>query len=171
MRARGGRLHHEGERRYRDVESAEQGAVGVGSLVCEAVFQAALNPDFGTIGGNGVQTDRLFIDGCIPLNLFGQNARSEAAREWVTGDRLTNTKIKQTVYNFNIGGELFDLPAGPLAVGTLAGCATQGMTTEDNILRRWAPNRLWNRVRSTIEVTSAAERSLWASSLRSLSHF
>ena len=93
-----------------------QGAVSVGSLVCEAVFQAALNPDFGTISGSGVQTDRLFIDGCIPLNLFGQNARSEAAREWVTGDRITTSKIKQTVYNFNIGGELFDLPAGAIAV-------------------------------------------------------
>jgi len=93
-----------------------QGAVGVGDLVCESVFQAAQNPDFGTISGSGVQTDRLFIDGCIPLNIFGEGARSEAARDWVTGDRLTNTKIKQTVYNFNVGGELFDLPAGALAV-------------------------------------------------------
>jgi len=93
-----------------------QGAVGVGDVVCEAVYQAALDPSFGTISGSGVQTGRLFIDGCVPLNLFGLNARSDAAREWVTGDRLTNTKIKQTVYNFNIGGELFDLPAGPIAV-------------------------------------------------------
>ncbi|MGK7297440.1 MAG: TonB-dependent receptor domain-containing protein, partial [Candidatus Wenzhouxiangella sp. M2_3B_020] len=93
-----------------------QGEVGIGDLVCEAVYQAALDPSFGTISGSGVSTGRLFIDGCIPLNLFGQNARSEAAREWVTADRLTNTKIEQTVYNFNIGGEVFDLPAGPLAV-------------------------------------------------------
>ncbi|MEX2499897.1 MAG: TonB-dependent receptor [Wenzhouxiangellaceae bacterium] len=93
-----------------------QGNVGAGDVVCESVFQAALDPNFGTVGGNGVQSDRLFIDGCIPLNLFGEGARSEAAREWVTGDRLTNTKIQQTVWNFNVGGELFDLPAGPLAV-------------------------------------------------------
>lgn len=93
-----------------------QGNVGVGDLVCDAVYQAALNPDFGTISGSGVSTDRLFIDGCIPLNVFGQNARSEGAREWVTGDRITTSKIEQTVYNFNVGGELFDLPAGPLGV-------------------------------------------------------
>ncbi|MGK7294488.1 MAG: TonB-dependent receptor domain-containing protein, partial [Candidatus Wenzhouxiangella sp. M2_3B_020] len=93
-----------------------QGAVGAGDLVCEAVYQAALDPSFGTISGSGVSSDRLFIDGCIPLNVFGQGVRDEAAREWVTGDRLTETKIKQTVYNFNIGGALFDLPAGALAV-------------------------------------------------------
>jgi len=93
-----------------------QGNVGVGDLVCESVFQAALDPNFGTIGGSGVTSTRLFIDGCVPLNVFGPGARSEAAREWVTGDRLTNTKIEQTVYNVNIGGEVFDLPAGPLAV-------------------------------------------------------
>lgn len=93
-----------------------QGNVGAGDLVCESVYQAALNPDFGTISGSGVSTDRLFIDGCVPLNVFGQNARSEAAREWVTGDRITTSKLEQTVYNFNVGGELFDLPAGPLGV-------------------------------------------------------
>lgn len=92
-----------------------QGNVGAGDLVCEAVFQAALDPSFGTIGGNGVQSDRLFIDGCIPLNLFGPGVRDAAAREWVTGDRLTNTKIKQTVWNFNFGGDLLDLPGGVLA--------------------------------------------------------
>lgn len=93
-----------------------QGNVGVGSLVCESVFQAAQNPNFGTASGSGVATDRLFIDGCIPLNVFGNGVRSEDAREWVTGDRQTNSKINQTVWNFNIGGELFDLPAGALAV-------------------------------------------------------
>jgi outer membrane receptor protein involved in Fe transport len=93
-----------------------QGSVGVGDLVCESVYQAALDPNFGTISGSGVTTTRLFIDGCVPLNLFGQGARSEAAREWVTGDRLTNTKIEQTVYNFNIGGDLIDLPAGALGL-------------------------------------------------------
>jgi len=93
-----------------------QGNVGVGDVVCEAVFQAALDPNFGTIGGSGVQTDRLFIDGCVPLDVFGLGAADPRAREWVTGDRLTNAKITQTVWNANIGGELFDLPGGALAV-------------------------------------------------------
>jgi len=97
-------------------EIGGQGAVGAGDLVCESVFQAALDPTFGTVSGNGVATDRLFIDGCIPLNLFGQGVRNEAAREWVTADRLTVAKIKQTVWNANIGGDLFDLPGGALAV-------------------------------------------------------
>jgi len=93
-----------------------QGQVGVGTIVCEAVFQAALNPDFGFEGSQGTQdSQRPFIDGCVPLNLFGEGARSEAAREWVTGDRITRAKIKQTVWNANIGGDLFDLPAGAVA--------------------------------------------------------
>lgn len=92
-----------------------QGNVGVGDLVCESVFQAALDPTFGTIGGSGVTTDRLFIDGCVPLNLFGNGVADPRARDWVTGDRLTNAKITQAVWNANLGGDLFDLPAGPVA--------------------------------------------------------
>jgi len=93
-----------------------QGAVGVGSIICDAVFQAALDPNFGREGSQGAADgDRPFIDGCVPLNLFGEGARSEVAREWVTGDRITRAKIKQTVFNANIGGELFDLPGGAVA--------------------------------------------------------
>ena len=93
-----------------------QGAVGVGDLVCESVYQAALDPNFGTISGSGLITEnRPFVDGCVPLNLFGQGARSEAAREWVTGDQINVAKIKQTVFNFNVGGDLFDVPAGAVA--------------------------------------------------------
>jgi len=94
-----------------------QGLVDEGSLVCDAVFQALLDPTFGTIGGNGVATEnRPFVDGCVPLNIFGEGVRSEAAREWVTGDQINVAKIKQTVYNFNVGGGLIDLPGGTLSV-------------------------------------------------------
>jgi len=94
-----------------------QGAVGAGDLVCESVFQAALDPNFGTISGNGIATEnRPFVDGCVPLNIFGEGARSEAAREWVTGDQINTGKIKQTVWNFNVGGEVINLPGGPMAI-------------------------------------------------------
>lgn len=86
----------------------------VGDIICEAVFQAALDPGFGTVSGDPAD-GRPFVDGCVPLNLFGEGARSEAAREWVTGDLQSTSKIKQTVYNFNIGTELFNLPAGAVA--------------------------------------------------------
>jgi len=93
-----------------------QGEVGVGDIICKAVFEAALDPTFGREGSQGTLDDqRPFVDGCVPLNLFGEGVRSEAARDWVTGDRITKAKIKQTVFNANIGGELFDLPAGAVA--------------------------------------------------------
>jgi iron complex outermembrane recepter protein len=80
-----------------------------GDIICEAVYQAALA---GGVSG----FDAPFINGCAPLNLFGEGVRSDLARDWVTGDLTTNTDIQQTVYNFNLGGELFDLPGGALAM-------------------------------------------------------
>ncbi len=88
---------------------------GVGDIVCESVYQAALGNITG-VSGNGVTDEDLpFVQGCVPLNLFGQGARTEAARQWVTGRQLTGTDIEQTIYNINFGGELLELPAGPLA--------------------------------------------------------
>ncbi len=93
-----------------------QGQVGVGSLVCEAVFQAALDPNFGRETGAGAaSTNRTFVDGCIPLNLFGEGIRSDAARDWVTAFQVEKSKNTQTVWNFNIGGDLIDLPGGSVA--------------------------------------------------------
>jgi outer membrane receptor protein involved in Fe transport len=88
-------------------------SAGVGDVVCESVYQAALGNVTGTSGGGVTDEDLPFVDGCVPLNLFGQEARSEAARDWVTGTQITSSDIEQTVWNANFGGELFDLPAGP----------------------------------------------------------
>lgn len=88
-------------------------SAGVGDVVCESVYQAALGNVTGSSGNGITDADLPFIQGCVPLNVFGENARSEAARAWVTGTQLTSTDIEQTVYNANFGGELFELPAGP----------------------------------------------------------
>jgi outer membrane receptor protein involved in Fe transport len=49
---------------------------------------------------------------CAPLNLFGLGAPSQAARDYITTIADTNTTISQRVFNANIGGPIFDLPAG-----------------------------------------------------------
>jgi len=87
-------------------------SAGVGDIVCESAFQGALGNVSG-LSGNGV-TDRdlPFVTGCVPLNLFGEGVRSEAAREWVTADQVTNSEIEQSVINFNFGGDLLELPGG-----------------------------------------------------------
>ena len=51
--------------------------------------------------------------GCQPLDLFGLGAPSAAALNYVNVVLATNFFNKQTDYQANFGGELFQLPAGP----------------------------------------------------------
>lgn len=78
----------------------------------------------GAANGNIVCRDTLSADaavraaaqGCSPLNLFGQNRFSEAARAYSFGTSLQTTKFQQHVVAGNITGELFDMGAGPVSV-------------------------------------------------------
>ena len=49
---------------------------------------------------------------CAPLNIMGQGAPSQAAREYVGTNLRDNAKIEQEVTFANLSGDLFDLPAG-----------------------------------------------------------
>jgi outer membrane receptor protein involved in Fe transport len=57
--------------------------------------------------------------GCQPLNIFGENQWSSAARDYVFGTATTNIKLTQHVVAANLSGELFDIGAGSvsLAIG------------------------------------------------------
>jgi len=90
-------------------------SAGVGDIVCESVYQAALGNVTGTPGNGVVDGDLPAVQGCVPLNLFGEGVRSEAARSWVTADQMTQSAIEQAVFNVNFGGDLFELPGGWLA--------------------------------------------------------
>jgi outer membrane receptor protein involved in Fe transport len=50
--------------------------------------------------------------GCQPLNLFGLGARSQAALNYVQVQFVTDFEIKQTDYQANFGGDIWQLPAG-----------------------------------------------------------
>jgi iron complex outermembrane receptor protein len=52
--------------------------------------------------------------GCVPWDLVG--GPSQAAVAWAYADSSVDQKIEQTVLAANIGADLFDLPAGPLAI-------------------------------------------------------
>ncbi|WP_374348841.1 TonB-dependent receptor domain-containing protein [Phenylobacterium sp.] len=52
--------------------------------------------------------------GCAPLNLFGSGAPSKAALNYVGVTFKSDFTIEQTVYEGNFGGDIIDLPAGPL---------------------------------------------------------
>ena len=54
---------------------------------------------------------------CVPINLFGQNQYSPAAKAFVNGTAQRTEKATQFVAAFNIAGDfsqLFELPGGPI---------------------------------------------------------
>lgn len=55
-------------------------------------------------------------DGCVPFNLFGSGARSDAAVKYVTGSVVNEQDNEQEVAALDIRGDLFQLPAGPMRV-------------------------------------------------------
>ncbi|MCX9147769.1 TonB-dependent receptor domain-containing protein [Erythrobacter sp. WG] len=52
---------------------------------------------------------------CVPLNLFGFRAASPEALAYIREDTIEAANIRQYVFNANVGGDLFDLWAGPVA--------------------------------------------------------
>jgi outer membrane receptor protein involved in Fe transport len=52
---------------------------------------------------------------CVPLNLFGRNQASAAARDYVTEMSNELANLRQWVFNANVGGELFDIWSGPVS--------------------------------------------------------
>ncbi|WP_249403447.1 TonB-dependent receptor domain-containing protein [Sphingomonas sp. CFBP 8765] len=46
---------------------------------------------------------------CVPLNLFGEGAASQAARDYVISTNVTTSRLEQYVFNANVGGSPFAL--------------------------------------------------------------
>lgn len=61
---------------------------------------------------------RVAAAGCVPLNPFGANASSSAARAYVTGTVMQDTTIKQHVAAVTASGTVAELWAGPLSFAT-----------------------------------------------------
>lgn len=55
-------------------------------------------------------------NGCVPINIFGNNSISPAAAAYVNANQQHDVTVKQQVWDANLSGSLFDLPAGPLGV-------------------------------------------------------
>jgi len=70
-----------------------------GQIVCRA------NAD----GANGAP-------GCVPVNLFGVGSPNQEALDYFLGTAVGWVKAKQDVVAASMQGEIFDLPAGPVAV-------------------------------------------------------
>jgi len=89
--------------------------VAVGDVVCQSVVDTAIDDENGRAQGNGVSSNNNpFIQGCAPLDLFGENRGSSAALDFVTGPSGTNVDNTSQQFVANLSGSLIDLPAGPL---------------------------------------------------------
>ncbi|WP_281300705.1 MULTISPECIES: TonB-dependent receptor [unclassified Iodidimonas] len=56
------------------------------------------------------------VNECIPFNPFGFNPLTPEQEEFLLQPERRVTENRQLVYEVNLGGDLLDLPAGPLAV-------------------------------------------------------
>lgn len=88
-----------------------------------AVTAAAGNPG-GIAAGSITCADLVSADpavrsaaaGCAPFNPFGEGAPSSASLSYVFGTSVFDTRTTQDVLDLSVSGNLFELPAGPLAV-------------------------------------------------------
>lgn len=55
-------------------------------------------------------------DGCVPLNVFGENGASPEAINYITETSYSRARVRQDVVSGQISGDLFELPAGPLSI-------------------------------------------------------
>ncbi|HEX6783952.1 MAG TPA: TonB-dependent receptor [Sphingomicrobium sp.] len=67
--------------------------------------------------GNPVCANPVAVaQGCVPLNIFGTNSMTPAMLAYINADSQHNVQVKQQVWDANLSGSLFDLPAGPLGI-------------------------------------------------------
>lgn len=57
-------------------------------------------------------------EGCVPINIFGFNTITPAALKYVTAPGSLLTSVTQKIAGASAYGDLFQLPAGPLALST-----------------------------------------------------
>jgi iron complex outermembrane receptor protein len=73
-----------------------------------------------------------FMDDCRPLNIMGAYNFTQEARDYVRGDSIKDITNEMKYLNFNMSGELMDLPGGPLAVAFGAEMRTQDLEVVSN---------------------------------------
>jgi iron complex outermembrane receptor protein len=104
---------------------------------------AVLNPVTGAIVCRSTLTAP--TNGCVPFNPFGVGAPSAAALDYVMGHSVFVTVTKQTFAEASISGDLFDLPAGPVAVAAGAEYRRETANTVADPLSNAGAYRLVNQ--------------------------
>ncbi len=81
----------------------------------QAKFLFAIDAVRDTLGNIVCRDVTARAAGCVPLNLFGKGAPSKAALNYVQVQFQSDFELVQTVYEANLNGDLFDLPAGAVS--------------------------------------------------------
>lgn len=100
-------------------------------------------------GSDGLPTEVLvtptitqdMINSCQPLNPFGYNQMSQAAKNYVLSPSLFRNVSEQTYLNANLGGGLFSLPAGDLAFNIAGEYRREHLAFSTNELNRLGRSR------------------------------
>lgn len=88
----------------------------LGDVVCQGELDVA-NGTAVPVGGNGINAGAFpFINGCVPLSLFGDFSSTPEARAFVQGQQTFRSEIEQEVIQGTIATDLFELPAGPVGL-------------------------------------------------------
>ncbi|UHQ22407.1 TonB-dependent receptor [Lysobacter sp. 5GHs7-4] len=98
---------------FRGENKANNTTTGLFNLIA---LQQALGPSFRDAQGVArCGTATAVIAGCVPLNLLGApGSMTQDMLNYVTFTAHDEFKYEQNTYYANIGGDLFDLPGGPL---------------------------------------------------------
>jgi iron complex outermembrane receptor protein len=105
----------------------------VGNLI-KAADAVAVGDDI--VCGVNADADPLNNDSaCVPINLFGKGSPSQGAIDYITETGISKTRIKQSVFAAEIGGEVFEGWAGPILATVGAEHRTQKLNRTVN-----APN-------------------------------
>ena len=84
-------------------------------------LQFALNAEFDPAAPTDLTRVRCVLaaaraNGCVPVNVFGQGAISTAAANYIRADMFLDALVTQNTVQGYVSGELFQLPAGPVAI-------------------------------------------------------
>ncbi|UTW54504.1 TonB-dependent receptor domain-containing protein [Kordiimonas sp. SCSIO 12610] len=80
---------------------------------------AVRNPGLGGIANNlGLTPTQAQIDACIPLNILGDGAPSQAALDLITFRATSENVTEQYFYSAQFGGDIVELPGGTAGFNT-----------------------------------------------------
>lgn len=86
---------HRNDRTYRAIDSIRHPVTG--EIICRSTLS---EPN----------------DGCVPLNMFGRNNESQAARDWVHDVAFTDTEVSQHATEILVSGTPWQIWAGDISV-------------------------------------------------------